>query len=598
MPNKYKTRKSPPVSAQLHPKKIMKGNDGNKWISSADKRGVYRWKKHTDDQDVMDPHSSANSSFTPRDLTKLKNFQINRNNSVIVAKPKEKTIMTLNTKGDLYIKLSSKHVPTVNKEVIKINLKKLKYGYYDGELFIFHKKVFYAIRFDLDSRKKSNEIIDNILGKYSKDKNIGNNSDSLLVTKDHHYGELILFKTTYLQKLVPGQKYYIVMLQNWSRDYTGKNIHVLEYHGIEDGKLKTLKGKLYGKSKWTADLMDVDHATVTTGGGDDPVHLITKFRKGFKIPKSLPKAILFNPKTKATKVKSMTKTTSKRYKTRKSPPVSAQLHPKKIMKGNDGNKWISSSDKRGVYRWKKYTDDQDVIDLTKLKNFMITRNNSILVNKPREKTIMTLDNDGNIYIKLSSKYVPKVNKEISKLKKKQYGYEDPFKSNNRWIYFTHKKGNYHISFVLKKNAKEHQMIDKMLNKNKNSKISLNTSDLMDKTPDHHYGDLIIFKSYYLKKLKKGQKYYIVWGQGWGSDYKGYNIGVLEYNGLKEDKFWGKIIDGKIYDKTKWSPWNTEIVSIHEGVLHTGTGADPIHLVTKWRKGFKPPSWLPKARLFK
>ena len=43
--SKYEKRESPPVSAQDFPNKIRKGNDGEEYVSRADKNKVYRWYK-------------------------------------------------------------------------------------------------------------------------------------------------------------------------------------------------------------------------------------------------------------------------------------------------------------------------------------------------------------------------------------------------------------------------------------------------------------------------------------------------------------------------------------------------------------------------
>ena len=43
--SKYEKRESPPVSAQDFPNKIREGNDGEEYISRADKNKVYRWYK-------------------------------------------------------------------------------------------------------------------------------------------------------------------------------------------------------------------------------------------------------------------------------------------------------------------------------------------------------------------------------------------------------------------------------------------------------------------------------------------------------------------------------------------------------------------------
>ena len=58
-----------------------------------------------------------------------------------------------------------------------------------------------------------------------------------------------------------------------------------------------------------------------------------------------------------------------------------------------------------------------------------------------------------------------------------------------------------------------------------------TQDYMDKTINHHYGDLCLMTRKRIKKCKVGEKYYIVEGQVWNSDYTGkYSIKVIEYTG--------------------------------------------------------------------
>ena len=44
---KYRLRGSPPYSATDCPGKTMKGNDGGKYTSKADKNGTYKWIKAT-----------------------------------------------------------------------------------------------------------------------------------------------------------------------------------------------------------------------------------------------------------------------------------------------------------------------------------------------------------------------------------------------------------------------------------------------------------------------------------------------------------------------------------------------------------------------
>lgn len=49
------------------------------------------------------------------------------------------------------------------------------------------------------------------------------------------------------------------------------------------------------------------------------------------------------------------KSTLKKYTNRPSPPYPAKMCTYLIKKGNDGKMWISMINKKGVYRWIKYT---------------------------------------------------------------------------------------------------------------------------------------------------------------------------------------------------------------------------------------------------
>ena len=66
----------------------------------------------------------------------------------------------------------------------------------------------------------------------------------------------------------------------------------------------TITNKMYGKQRLESKMSYGDPFSIIssdgkdgyfyTGTGIDPIHLITKIRKGFKLPKDLPKALLFD----------------------------------------------------------------------------------------------------------------------------------------------------------------------------------------------------------------------------------------------------------------------------------------------------------------
>lgn len=61
------------------------------------------------------------------------------------------------------------------------------------------------------------------------------------------------------------------------------------------------------------------------------------------------------PKRKSKKIYNCRKLNTKKYLSRPSPPYSASECPSKIMKGNDGNKYISINSLYGPFKWIKYS---------------------------------------------------------------------------------------------------------------------------------------------------------------------------------------------------------------------------------------------------
>jgi len=84
--SKYLKRHSPPVSAQDHPNKIMKGNDEEEYVSKPNKNGIYKWHKlvwkNTAEEYYMQfPENYLNNKFYKYDTTQLlKNSKKSRPN--------------------------------------------------------------------------------------------------------------------------------------------------------------------------------------------------------------------------------------------------------------------------------------------------------------------------------------------------------------------------------------------------------------------------------------------------------------------------------------------------------------------------------------
>jgi len=255
------------------------------------------------------------------DLTKLSHFEISRNNSILINKPNEKQQCRLDISGNLFIKLSSKYVPAVDGLIIDTNISSINHIDYEMHntkktflgLFFEYQNGKYLISFD-DSENKN--IFANILTIFEKfiKKNGHQNVDENPRILDHHYGDLVLFTPKLLKCMQKGKKYYIVQGQHWSADYEGKNsIMVLDYENTHfDGEnyllYGTITNKMYGKERLESKLKSGSPFSIIssygqdgyfyTGTGIDPVHLITKIRDEFELPKDLPKALLFNCHTK------------------------------------------------------------------------------------------------------------------------------------------------------------------------------------------------------------------------------------------------------------------------------------------------------------
>ena len=121
-------------------------------------------------------------------------------------------------------------------------------------------------------------------------------------------------------------------------------------------------------------------------------------------------------------------------------------------------------------------------------------------------------------------------------------------------------------------------------------------DYMDKTKDHHYGDLCLMTKKRIKKCKVGEKYYIVEGQVWNSDYTGkYSIRVIEYTGEWIDDIY---VPFKYVGKYKKDFMWINCGSNFNAFCSTGNGQDPVHFITKWNPKFKIPSSHQTVKLLK
>lgn len=255
-----------------------------------------------------DKSNKTSGSF---DLTKFKSFEIRRNNSLIASKKKGKLKCTIDSDGNLYLKFSSLYVPQIDGDVIEKNISSFEHATVEPfdaqdkkyvDLMFIDKNVMYSITF-IDNDGTILKIIDKYIKKDQKfDANFAWTADTNPRILDHHYGDLILFTPNLLKDLEKGKKYYIVSGQHWDVDYDGKySLSVLDYQGVhkeEDSEgymlLGTIVSEAYGKEQLhdedkSFSMMSAlsDNEYFSTGTGIDPVHLVTKFRKDFKLPKAI-----------------------------------------------------------------------------------------------------------------------------------------------------------------------------------------------------------------------------------------------------------------------------------------------------------------------
>jgi hypothetical protein len=312
-------------------------------------------------------------------------------------------------------------------------------------------------------------------------------------------------------------------------------------------------------------------------------------------------------------------------KERPSPSESATLYKVGTKKtGNDGNTWIIAEASNGVKRWKlhrkkssgsapvskdseKINVPLDAIDLTELKNVKINRNNSVLVPIGNKKQEGFLHKDGTLVLKMSSKYVSEADNQKITVDKSKITVRDSNTSGSKFsnyiIDFDHNGIEYIMRFF--GNPAIMKRVNEILLGYKKGTYGGMMNDSLSVTKEHHYGDLVSLTEKIRKKLKKGTKYYMVYGQGWDSNYTD-GMSVLEYNGIieKDDKrnwhFNAIAMDGYIHEHD--GKEDASIISFYgsseDEHWSTGTGDDPVHLVTRLRKGFTPPKYLPKAQVLK
>ena len=300
---KKKDRPSPSESATKYEVGTKKrGNDGNMWIIIETANGVKRWKKLNKVEKKSPKPSVKLESKKDNEMLKFDDIMVLRNNSYIVSKAGKKNVLTMSEDGDFNLTLSSKYVPQADGLVIDTHFDKLnaygaifesKYGKV-FDINFKHNGICYLITVKFDGRnKKIINTLKPLFEKYNKpfmsaflSEDNCEVQDSFDITKEHHYGTLVLLTDNTVKELKKGEKYYIVYDQSWNRHYKGESIAILDFNGYDEDK-KELDGVVYDydahrkKYNWFEASM---FCRLVFGSGDDPIHIIVKFREGFEPP--------------------------------------------------------------------------------------------------------------------------------------------------------------------------------------------------------------------------------------------------------------------------------------------------------------------------
>jgi hypothetical protein len=284
---KYRTRPSPPFPANSCQDMSKLGNDGQMYKSVANRNNVHQWKLIQQIQE----HSTTENTY---ELTNCKKFEMIRNNSLI----SKYEIVTLNKMGILHV------VDDFGEVYIDLYHFKFEYEMEKGYIEIAFDTIDntrYRLRITNHKQESGiNDILSLIPSHY-----LLTSDDSLPITKGHHFGDLILFTPKLLKYLEKSRKYYIVVGQQWDTDFTGeRSIGVLQYEGFvknEFGSIDILgiMWNIFGDRQKEVVRKEDNFSPISsdgmtglfgTGSGHDPVHLILRFAKKFKLPKFLPKA--------------------------------------------------------------------------------------------------------------------------------------------------------------------------------------------------------------------------------------------------------------------------------------------------------------------
>jgi hypothetical protein len=232
-------------------------------------------------------------------ILKYKKVNVYIDGSLIKSTKKHNMIAIDGSK--ILLNLNSEYIKKFDNIDIKIKLNPINYGEFmiDGNTFcigLFHKKNFYRIDFQFNNKNEINELKNHLIN-YLSECNL-NECKYLFkdfdVMLDHHYGTLKLITDDIVSKLKNGKIYYILLGQIIDQDFKGYSLYALKFKdSIEKSSLYTIKkGNLKIEENY---LYDCD-GYYGTGSGCDPVYVISRINKDFKLFKDVPKLDTLNKK--------------------------------------------------------------------------------------------------------------------------------------------------------------------------------------------------------------------------------------------------------------------------------------------------------------
>ena len=169
---KYLKRPSPPVSAQDHPNKIMKGNDEEEYVSKPNKNGIYKWHKLVWKNTAEEYYMQFPENYLNKKFYKYKTTELLNKFKKVASELKKNNILFL----EIGWKRVYHFIDAAWEEADKMAKYKTPFIFYTSQsLFWSKNKGEIDIKWDLP--KKEFEIVDKILkqvfrNKYIKPKNI------------------------------------------------------------------------------------------------------------------------------------------------------------------------------------------------------------------------------------------------------------------------------------------------------------------------------------------------------------------------------------------------------------------------------------------